>query len=249
LKKSPLNDKNFRQAIAYAINYPEIVKLDALGYGEVPNKGFVPTSMGGYTPTATLEYVPEKAQSLLAQAGYTDSNENGVLEGLDQRDLKLKILVRSDWARVAELLRDYLKAIGIESEIRSADLNTWVAEKDNYNYDFTITRTTPWGMLMHANWGTGYFDSRRTGQGVLHIVDDQDFLTLCDEILATSDPTALANYAAKVQAYYAEELSAIALYWNIIVTPYNKAFSGWKPDPLYGIYNVDTFLNVEKTSE
>lgn len=249
LKKAPLSDKNFRQALSYAINYPEIVKLDALGYGEVPNKGFVPTSMGGYTPTAKLDYAPEKARALLAEAGYADSDGNGLLEGLEQNDLNLKILVRSDWIRVAELLRDYLNAIGIASEIRSADLNTWVAEKDGYHYDLTITRTTPWGMLMHANWGTGYFDSRRTGQGVLHIVDDEDFLALCDDILATSDPAALSDYAAKVQTYYAEELPAIALYWNTIVTPYNTAFTGWMPDPLYGIYNVDTFLNVKTTSE
>lgn len=249
LKKPPFTDKNFRQALSYAVDYAEIVKLDALGYGEVPNRGFVPTSMGGYTPTTKLEYLSERAKSLLAQAGYSDSNGNGILEDLEQNDLKLKILVRSDWARVAELLRDYLNAIGIESEIRSADLNTWASEKDNYNYDFTITRTTPWGMLMHANWGTGYFDSRRTGRGVLHIIDDENFLKLCDDILATSDPQMLTDYASKVQAYYAEDLPAIALYWNVIVSPYNKAFTGWKPDPLYGIYNVDTFLNLEKMSE
>jgi peptide/nickel transport system substrate-binding protein len=249
LKQAPFSDKNFRQAIAYALNYEEIVKLDALGYGEVPNRGFVPTSMGGYTETAKLEYAPEKARALLAEAGYADSNGNGLLEGPDQHDLNLKILVRADWIRVAELLRDYLKAIGIESEIRSADLNTWAAEKDEYNYDLTITRTTPWGMLMHANWGTGYFDSRRTGRGVLHILDDENFLALCDEILATSDAAALSDYAAGVQTYYAEELPAIALYWNVIVTPYNTAFTGWMPDPLYGIYNVDTLLNVKTTSE
>jgi peptide/nickel transport system substrate-binding protein len=245
LKKQPCSDPIFRKALSYAIDYKEILKLDALGYGEVPNSGFVPKSMGEFKTTDKLEYYSSKAKELLLQGGYRDSDGNGILEDKAGKELKLTILVRSNWVRVAELLKDYLSAIGIESVTRSADLNTWVAEKDKYNYDLTITRTTPWGMLMHAGLGTGYFDSRRTGRGVLHILDDPTFLNLADSILSTTDSTELSGLSSRVQDYYAEYLPAVALYWNTIVTPFNKSFSGWMPDPLYGIYNVDNFLNVE----
>lgn len=246
LKKEPVSDRIFRKALSYAIDYEEIVKLDALGYGRVPNRGFVPKSMGEFKATDKLEYNVSKAKELLSQGGYRDSNDNGKIEDRTGKDLNLSILVRSTWVRVGELLKDYLASVGIESSIRSTDLNTWVAEKDKYNYDLTITRTTPWGMLMHANWGTGYFDSRRTGRGVLHIIDDPEFLKLSDDILATADTKKLLSYASRVQDYYAEQIPAVALYWNIIVTPFNRDFSGWMPDPLYGIYNTDTFLNVKK---
>ena len=161
----------------------------------------------------------------------------------------ISILVRSEWTRIGELMGDYLSQIGIKSTLRSADLNSWVAAKDAYEYDITVTRTTPWGMLMHANWGTGYFDSRRTGRGVLHILNDPEFLSLCDSVLATSDTEKLSRLGADVQQYYAEQLPGIVLYWNEIVTPFNKAYTGWKPDPLYGIYNVDTFTNIRKQGE
>jgi peptide/nickel transport system substrate-binding protein len=242
-------DRQFREALTYAIDYEEIVKLDALGYGRVPHRGFVPPSMGTYKETSQLAYDPDKAKRLLNEAGYTDKDGDGFIEDRAGDTVSLSVLVRSDWTRIGELLQDYLENIGIDSSLRALDLNGWVAAKDEYDYDVTVTRTTPWGMLMHANWGTGYFDARRTGRGVLHIVDDPAFLQLCDTILATTDSAELTRLGHRVQDYYAEQLPAAALYWNEIVTPFNKAFTGWKPDPLYGIYNIDTFLNVKKQQE
>ncbi len=239
-------DTQFREAISYAIDYEEIVKLDALGYGRIPSRGFVPPSMGGYKDTPSLEYNPAKTARVLEAAGYRDTDGDGFRETPGGEEISLSVLVRSDWNRVGELLTDYLSKVGIRSVLRSLDLNGWVATKDEYDYDLTVTRTTPWGMLMHANWGTGYFDSRRSGRGVLHVLDDPDFLGLCDSILATADAEKLMQLGSEVQDYYLENLPGVALYWNEIITPYNKAYGGWAPDPLYGIYNIETFLTLSR---
>ncbi len=245
LRKPPLSDRRFREAICSAVDYEEIIRLDALGYAEVANRGFVPPAMDGFLPTEKLVYDPTRAKRLLDEGGYRDANGDGLIDG-DGGNLRLTLLVQSDWNRVAELLEDYLGAIGIATATRSVDFNTWMAEKDKYAYDLTITRTTPWGMLMHANWATGYFDSRRSGQGVLHVLDDPAFLRLSDAILSTRDAGKLRELAHQLQHYYAEELPAIALYWNETVTPFNRVFTGWAPDPLYGFYNIDTFLNLHR---
>ncbi len=246
LQRSPGNDRSFREAVSYAIDYEEILELDGMGFGSTPNRGFVAPSMGGFVETEPLSYDPDRAAALLEAADYIDSDGDGLIEDTDGADLTLEVVVRSDWSRVGELLVDYLADIGIASDLRSLELSSWVAAKDEYQYDLTVTRTTPWGMLMHAGWGTGYFDARRTGRGVLHILDDPDFLTLADEILATADPEVRDDQAKRIQRYYAEELPAIALYWNTIVTPFAKEYSGWMPDPLYGIYNIDTLVSVER---
>ncbi len=247
LKKEPMSDLSFRKALSYAINYSEILKLDALEYGQVPNAGFVPPSMMNFKETAKLKYNLTEAKSILDGAGYKDTNGNGILEGKDGKDIKLTFLTRTDYQRATELTVDYLKALGIDSELKNVDSSTWIKQKDAGEYDLTITRSTPWGMLMHANWGTGYFDSRRTGEGVLHVLDDPVFQKLCDDILAATSENQLPDYGYQVQDYYAENLPAIALYWNMVETPYNRAFSGWYSDPLYGIFNVDNFLSVEKS--
>jgi peptide/nickel transport system substrate-binding protein len=245
LKKQPMSDVNFRKAVSQAINYPEFVEISTLGHGSVPNSGFVPPAMDGYIETTPMQYNPEDAKKALADAGYLDSNGNGIVEGSDGKDIVLDLLIRNSFAREAELIKEYLAKAGIGAEIRSVEDNTWFDLKDNYDYDVTLTRTTPWGMLMHAGWATGYFDSRRTGQGVLHTVDDTKFLDLCDSILATTDKSKLAGYAADVQKYYSENLPGVPLYWKNDITPYNKAITGWYSSPLYGIMNEFTFTGVK----
>ncbi|AKB27340.1 Oligopeptide ABC transporter, periplasmic oligopeptide-binding protein OppA [Methanosarcina siciliae T4/M] len=247
LEKAPFSDLEFREALAYAINYEEIVRLETLGYGEVPNRGFVPPAMENFKETEKLEYDPEKARELLEEAGYSDSNGDGILEGKDGENIEIEILIRPDYARTGELLKEYFENVSLGADLRTADSDTWVTLKDNYEYDLTVTRSTPWGMLMHASWGSGYFDSRRSGQGVMHNLDDPEYLELCDNILATTDSAELQAYAYELQDYYAENLPAIPLYWNTVLTPYNRHFEGWYTDPLYGIYNLDNFVNVRRT--
>jgi len=244
LNKKPMSDKRFREAICYAIDYEEIIKLDILGYGEIPNRGFIPPIMPAFKETVDLEYDLERARNLLAGAWYIDRDGDGFRETPDAKKMKLSILISMDYVRLAELVQDYLKAAGIDTQLKTVDTNTWISMKDKYNYDLVVSRTSPWGMFMHANWATGYFDARRTGEGVLHNVDDPEFLKLCDNILSTKDEEKLKEYASQVQDYYARFLPAIALYWSRTVIPYQKRFSGWSPNPLYGLYNIQNFLSL-----
>jgi peptide/nickel transport system substrate-binding protein len=244
LRKEPMSDIRFREAVSYAIDYEEIIDLDILGYGEIPSRGFIPPVMPGYIKTAALEHDLPKARYLLEQAGYIDRDGNGARENLNAEEMKLSLLISVDYLRLAELVKDYLKAAGIDSQLKTVDYNTWISMKDKDDYDLLVSRTSPWGMFMHANWATGYFDARRTGEGVLHNVDDPHFLRLCDDILSTKNEKQWAIYASTVQDYYARFLPAIALYWARIVIPYQKGFSGWSPNPLFGLYNIQNFLSL-----
>jgi peptide/nickel transport system substrate-binding protein len=244
MDKKPMVDERFREAISYAIDYEEIIKLDILGYGEIPSRGFIPPIMPGYKKTPPLEHDLEKAKNLLDKAGYVDRDGNGFRETPDAEDIKLTLLISMDYVRLAELVKDYLQAAGINVLLKTVDYNTWISLKDKNKYDLVVSRTSPWGMFMHANWATGYFDARRTGEGVLHNVDDPQFLKLCDDILSTRDDVKLKEYASRVQDYYARYLPAIALYWSRTVIPYKKNFSGWSSNPLHGLYNIQNFLSL-----
>jgi len=248
LNKEPMSDVNFRNALSYALDYEEIIKLDALGYGEVPHRGFIPRAMAGYKETRKLEYDIDRAKKILHQSGYQDRDSNGFLEDRKGKDIHLSVLISPLYVRISELIRDYLVAIGLDARLKVVDPNTWISLKDDFQYDLVVSRTTPWGMFMHANWATGYFDVRRSGEGVLHNVDDPEFLKLCDSILATTDEAELGVYAQKVQDYYAQVLPAIPLGWTRIVIPYHKKYTGWISSPLYGIFNIDNFLSLKPSS-
>ncbi len=249
LGKPPMSDPDFREALSLAIDYGEIIKLDSLGYGKVPNRGFVPPSFKYYKETAPLEFDPHKARQILDDSGYSDKDGDGIREDQQGKDLSLTLLVRPSHARLAELIQDYVQSVGVKVGIKSVDTSTWISLKDRYRYDLLIARTTPWGMVMHAGWATGYFDSRRTGEGVLHNIDDPAFLKLCDDLLSTRNEDELRASAFELQDYYSRALPAIPLYWNVFVTPFQKKFLGWISNPLYGIFNIDNFLNIRPAAQ
>ncbi len=249
LGKEPGANRYFRQAAAMAIDYKEILKLINSGYGAVPNRGFVPPGMLYFKETPGLSQDLTAARELLDKAGFKDSNTDGILENPGGGNLRLLLLSTPSYDRLCELIAEYLRRIGIDVEVKIVDPATWISRKEQYNYDITVTRSTPWGMLMHAGWGTGYFDSRRTGEGALHTVIDPFFLNLCDAVLATRDPDKLKILAHSLQQYYAENMPAAALIWPEEITPFNKAFTGWYQEPIYGIFNVTNFLNLKRVDE
>jgi len=249
LKKEPLSDLRFREALASAIDYEEIIKLDTLGYGKVPNRGFLPPPVRYYKDTAPLEYSPEKAKKILQDSGYIDRSGDGIRQAPDGKELNLTLLIRPLHARLAELIRDYLRSVGLKITLKSVDASTWINLKDKYRYDLLISRTSPWGMIMHAGWATGYFDARRTGEGVLHNIGDPAFLKLCDDLLSTRNEDELRSSAYALQDYYGRNLPAIPLYWNVFVTPFHKKYDGWITNPLYGIFNIDNFLNIRPAAQ
>ncbi|HET9984742.1 MAG TPA: ABC transporter substrate-binding protein, partial [Longimicrobiales bacterium] len=73
---------------------------------------------------APLPYAPDSAKALLAAAGYTDRNGDGVLEDAAGRPLgfELTVAARNDFNRdVAELVRAQLAAIGVRVVPRFLD--------------------------------------------------------------------------------------------------------------------------------
>ncbi len=71
-----IGDVRVRQAINYAIDAEALLEVVGLGYGELSQQPFQPVSKA-YIPElgSTYSYNPEKAQKLLAEAGYSDGFE------------------------------------------------------------------------------------------------------------------------------------------------------------------------------
>ncbi len=68
-KKWPLNITEVRQALSYAVNYTELVRVVLLGHGK-PMRGPLPSSMPGWDPNVPMyTYNPNKAVELLKKAG------------------------------------------------------------------------------------------------------------------------------------------------------------------------------------
>jgi len=81
-KSPPFDDIWVRKAIAYAINKEDVVKRGALGFGTV-TEGYCPKSFYPFwsNPNVlTYPYDPEKANQILDEQGYLDTDGDGVRE-------------------------------------------------------------------------------------------------------------------------------------------------------------------------
>jgi len=253
LEQQPVSELAFRQAVSLAVNYRQIVDIIYAGYGIVPGGGFVPSTHPNYDESvAELEYDIEKARHLLDEMGIVDTNGDSLREGAGGRNLNLIMLTRADMTsllRVAEMVAADLEAVGIGTTLKAVDSSTWVAAKDAMEYDLVFFRATPWGTLMHAGHGSGYFDSRRTGAGVLHNLDEPDYLESCDRRLETAPGAEQAELDRALQQMHAEYLPAIALVWLESVYPYREGWDNWVVDHIYGgVVNSFSWFELTRAS-
>ncbi|MBI9074362.1 MAG: ABC transporter substrate-binding protein [Desulfatibacillum sp.] len=245
-------DLRIRQAISLAINYNRIGQSLAMGEGRLPGPGFVPPSFPAYADIPAFETNLTKSKALLAEAGLADADGDGFLENSQGDPVSLKLISRSDLfgdEQVTKLLMHDLNKVGLKLEIMSADLSTWMAKLNGDDYHLVLFRATPWGMLMGAGYGTGYFDSRTKGSGRLSSMDDPSFHALCDEILATTDPDRLKILYGQVQEHYADNLPALALFWADNIYPYSSDWEGLVINQIEGgLANRLTWKSLRKKS-
>ena len=241
------SDLAFRKAIAYALNYDELVEIGASGYALSANSGFIPNGVPYYKNTTANTYNLATAKSMLDAAGYKDVNGDGIREDTNGNALTVTLLTRDKVA--GELIKEYLEKAGLKVEYKFAsDLNAWIELKDAHAYDIAYNGITAKGMMMDSGWATGYFASNTVGAGKLQNVDDPVFLELCAKIATTPDGDELKALISTLQDYYADNMPGIALYWCTDVTPINTKIDGWYISKATGILNEINLLSIHPTN-
>lgn len=113
----PFDDVRVRQAMNYAVDKDLIIeaiyggRAVALPGALSPYNNFVNRSLEPYP------YDTEKALSLLAEAGWTDSNGDGALDK-DGQNLSFTIDTLEEWRPLAEAVAAQFRAIGIDAAVR-----------------------------------------------------------------------------------------------------------------------------------
>jgi peptide/nickel transport system substrate-binding protein len=121
-----LQDRNVRLAMAHAVDKQRLIDEIMLGLAD-PGMTLIPTGLGSFYNSSIkdYEYDLEQANKLLDDAGYMDSNQNGVREMPDgSRDLTFRLQWpdSNQYARTeAELLRLMWAQIGIDVVMEQVD--------------------------------------------------------------------------------------------------------------------------------
>ncbi|NMF64065.1 ABC transporter substrate-binding protein [Brasilonema octagenarum UFV-E1] len=141
IKSRWFNKKEFRQAIAYAINR-EAMKINVFrGLGE-PQNSFVYVKSPFYLPPEkglkVYNYDPEKAKKLLLQAGFKYNSQNQLLDA-DGNRVRFTLLTnveRKTRADMAAQIRQDLANIGIHLDLQVLTFNAYIDKlKVSQNWD------------------------------------------------------------------------------------------------------------------
>ena len=235
---APLNDVNFRRALAESINIDQIVSAD---YGNIVKKasptGLLPTwNKWIDTPQANklgFKYNVAAAKSLLAANGYKDTNGDGYVEDKAGKAVNLRLIVPngwSDWMTAIQIISASAAQAGIHITPAFPDYNGLVDERNSGKFDLVINNDKQLGPTPYT-----YYDYLFH----LPIADSQTFANYSRFTQAGPKPWALtlalnkvnpANVPAakaihsKIQKFILEQLPAIPLWYNGAWAQYNTTY-------------------------
>jgi peptide/nickel transport system substrate-binding protein len=227
------SDKRVRQAIAYGINKDEIIQGILLGLGKAATG---PYKLGTwvYNPNVkTYSYDPRKARELLAEAGWKDTNGDGILEK-DGQPFVFEIITNQGndiRAKCAEIIQRHLAELGIKVKIRVLEWAAFVNDFINKRrFDATILGwTIPLDPDIYDVW-----HSSKTGVQELNFISykNEEVDTLIEKGRGTFDQQERKKYYDRIQEILAEEQPYTFLYVPDALPIVHARFHGIEPAPL-----------------
>jgi peptide/nickel transport system substrate-binding protein len=143
-----LLDLRFRQAIAHAINKETLVERVLSGLG-TPGTAMSPSANPAWIPVLSAEDDYEfdlaKANQILDDAGYADSNGDGIREH-EGENIVLRYAIRSEseYSKpYAEFITGWLEEIGIDSTFSTYDDGQLIEVAGRGDFDLYVWGWTP----------------------------------------------------------------------------------------------------------
>jgi peptide/nickel transport system substrate-binding protein len=255
-----LRDLEFRQAISWAVDKQKIIDTALSGYGEVGQSIIGPFTDGAWTPSPeeTFGYDMAKAAQLLDEAGYKDTNGDGVREDKQGKPIELRLWTRSespDQQRAGKLIAGSFKELGLNIIISVENDGTindgiYAYKGDNYapNFDLFIWG---WGGTADPGYQLGSFLTSQIEMWNDCCFSSAEYDTLFAQQDAEMDWPTREQQVQRMQQIFYEDAPYAVLYYPQTLIAYNTAkWEGWVPYPgetgrvVLQNDNIDTYVQV-----
>jgi len=212
-KGFPYNEKAFRQGVVYGLDRKDMVQrlvdgkgipgpAGALGPGnEFLNKGL-----------PSYAFDKAKAASLFDQIDLKDRNNDGLRDKPDGTAFKIPLSVSSSDSQQAQLVKEYLRAVGLDVDINAVDQQTSDDRGAKGDYEMAIQHFgglsgDPSGLITRFSATT-----RSTSFTRVHGYNNPAFEKVANDQAVEVDLTKRKVLVDQMQAILAEDLPQISLY-------------------------------------
>lgn len=229
LRKLPV-----RQAIAHALNVPEIIEYRIKGQATPAHGLFSSVNWFDNPSVKQFGYDPQAAIRLLEEAGYEDPDGDGPKPRLQ---LTLKTSNNPEVVGVARIIKAQLAEVGIALDLRSFEWGTFYGDVSKGNFMMASMRwvgvTEP--DFYYAIFHSTQFPPEGRNRGYYRN-PEVDHLAKLGRV--EGDREKRKAIYGKLQAIVAEDLPYISLWHNNNITVQRKRVRGFTPHPNGGFYSL-----------
>jgi peptide/nickel transport system substrate-binding protein len=206
-QREPFSSKEFRQALAYAIDREALVQVVFRGNAVAGSPGMLPPTSVWYNPdTPQYQYDPDRAKQLIEGLGY-NRLDNGYF-ARDGQLLKLSLIAAADYKDLGQFITQQLEQVGIDVDFQTLEAKTVDARVGAWDFDLSIYGHggifDP-SILERTTLGEWFNSARYTA--------DAELTRLLQAQLTEMDPAKRKDMVFQIQELYAEDLPALTLYY------------------------------------
>jgi peptide/nickel transport system substrate-binding protein len=210
LQASSVNDKKFRQAIAYAINREKIINELLDNQARIAHS-IIPPESWAYAENVKYNFDPAKAKQLLQESGYKGE------------PVKLSFLTGSAAVKqYAEVIQSMLKDVGIKVELENAENQTFLEQLAKGQYQMS---TSIWAggnqdpIFLRDLFASGETPEKKKGGRNRSRYNNPDFDKIVEEAVLSLDKTNAKDLYSKAQDIVANDLPFFPLWYpsNMVI--------------------------------
>src|SRR5207248_10837268 len=240
LKDPRFADRRVRQAFAYAINKREVIDGVRVGLAREATGPYKPGTWAYTDKVKTYPYDMDKARRLLAEAGWTHRNEDGLLVR-DGKPFTFELLTNQgndERKKVAEIVQAQLRELGVGVEIRTLE---WASLLKEY-----IKKRRFEAIIL--GWGIGLdpdqyeiWHSSKTGPDELNQISyaNHEVDALLEQGRTSCHQEERKKSYARLQEILAEDQPIVFLYFRDALPVVSSRVRGIVPAPSGIRYNFN----------
>jgi peptide/nickel transport system substrate-binding protein len=253
--RKPLDDPQFRRALAFSINMNQILAKAYQGLAEKASPtGLLPIWNKWVDKKVVAQYGfsynPAKAKAILAAAGYKDQNRDGYIDNKDGSKIDLQIVCPngwSDWMTAIQVISQSAKAVGIKITPAFPEYGTLVDDRGHANYDLLLGNdrqysNTPWTYYQYI-FQLPILDNQTTTNYERYSNQTAWALTKQLDKTPSTNPVAYRAVMSKLQKVFLQDLPVIPLWYTGMWAMYStKHWTNW-PSSTSRQYTPSTWRN------